>query len=54
MITRCASDILLVNSRKEDGDAPFQHLEFLVRDWDEYEGLDDDELKEKVAETVCL
>jgi hypothetical protein len=39
---------------KEEGHAPFQHLEFLVRDWQEYEGLEDDELKDKVAEMVRL
>jgi atlastin len=30
--------------------AAFQRLEFLVRDWQEYEGLEEDELRGKVAE----
>ena len=34
--------------------AAFQRLEFLVRDWQEYEGLEDDELLEKISEMGCL
>ena len=30
--------------------AAFQHLEFLVRDWQEFEGLEDGELLSKVGE----
>ena len=38
--------------KAEDGrrSAAFQRLEFLVRDWQEYEGLEDDELREQISE----
>ena len=39
------------DSAAADGSAAaFQHLEFLVRDWQEFEGLEDGELLSKVGE----